>query len=77
MNQAKCVACGGDCHEGFLPERSGMGFSVTGWVEGHPTQTFFGSAKTEGLKRYPIQAYRCGKCGRLEFYANPSTADVL
>jgi uncharacterized protein DUF6487 len=70
MNEIlKCSNCGGEMEEGFVMDESLNTQSTAHWIAGKPIQGFFGSTRTKGKNQFPIQAYRCRQCGRLEWYA--------
>jgi hypothetical protein len=43
--------------------------TVSEWMEGEAVETFFGNLRTKGRRRRPIKAFRCTRCGFVEFYA--------
>ena len=58
--------------QGFVPDMGhGIAANVLSWHPGHPQKAFWGVTRTEIHEKIPIGAYRCRKCGFLEFYANP------
>lgn len=63
-----CLRCAGPMVEGYLLDGTDSGFRVGQWVEGPPQKTWLG-LKTKGRGKYPVVAYRCETCGRLELYA--------
>jgi hypothetical protein len=56
--------------EGFVPDvtHSG-GNAVATWVEGAPEKSFWTGVKLGKKSKYPIQTWRCSRCGFLESYA--------
>jgi hypothetical protein len=44
------------------------------WVAGTPQPSFWTGTWT-GDRRYPIQAFRCMRCGHLEFWAGEPTGE--
>ena len=67
----KCVKCGGEMQEGFIPDE-GLGKRyVLRWVLGKPQENIIGSAKVWFKEKHYVQAFRCAGCGYLELYAPP------
>jgi hypothetical protein len=54
--------------QGFIPDATDNTTKVTNWVEGQPQKRWYG-LKTRGLRKVPIESWRCGRCGYLENYA--------
>ncbi len=69
MPPPKCGKCGGDMHEGFLPDSVHGLRGVPIWVVGKPDLEGFGGARIEGKEAHSIRTFRCTKCGYLESYA--------
>ena len=71
MESINCTQCGESTAVGFVLETGhGNGRSATIWVEGMPEKSFWDfGIKLDGKEKFPITAYRCTKCGHLEFYA--------
>jgi hypothetical protein len=44
---------------------------VSQWVAGAPEPSFWAGVKTRGKERHHVAAFRCTRCGYLEFYAVP------
>jgi predicted nucleic-acid-binding Zn-ribbon protein len=63
-----CPKCGGAMTTGFLLD-VGQSQKATEWVEGEPKKSVWTGIKLSGLRRYPVNADRCNKCGFLELYA--------
>jgi hypothetical protein len=63
-----CAKCGGRMDQGFIPDATDNTTKVTNWVEGQPQKRWYG-LKTRGLRKLPIESWRCGRCGYLENYA--------
>jgi hypothetical protein len=42
------------------------------WVEGIPDQSLFGNLKLRDQRTFPVVAFRCERCGHLEFFAQPA-----
>lgn len=67
---AECLRCRGRMQVGFIPDRGdGLIGRIPDWVEGRAQTGWLGYAKTRGRARYPIQTWRCERCGWLESYA--------
>ncbi len=66
----QCPKCQGEMIQGFLPDQSPI-ILVSAWHEGHPKKSFWTGTKAPLAEGIPIGAFRCGKCGFLEFYADP------
>jgi hypothetical protein len=74
-DMTKCPKCGGGMRQGFVPDYSYQRTYVAGWQEGPPKQSIWtGSPKAPKDRGVPIGAFRCEKCGFLEFYADPKFA---
>jgi len=67
-----CIRCQGPLEAGFVADY-GHGHTMypSEWVSGTPTPSFLIGTR-RGDRRYPIRAFRCGRCGRLEFWAGES-----
>ena len=70
MSEIVCAKCGGGMQEGFTLAEAEGGRPVGKWIQGDPQVpwTRFG-VKIAERAQYPIQTYRCVKCGYLESYA--------
>jgi hypothetical protein len=55
--------------QGFTPDTKDHGSAVTFWVEGIAEKSFWGTLKTRGRRKLPVEVWRCGRCGFLESYA--------
>lgn len=82
MEIIKCTQCGGETSTGFLLETGHYNVrSVTIWVEGMPEKPSFwdwdNGLKLENRANLPVTAYRCIKCGHLEFYANRQKRQIV
>lgn len=69
MNDLNCSSCGNTLEKGSVatekPEDSAC------WVKGQPTETDTSRPGVQrGIKRLPIAALRCPRCGRLELYTS-------
>jgi len=62
--------CDGEMVQGFVPDYSPAAIFVSGWHEGKPKKSFWTVAKAPLDEGVPIGAFRCGKCGFLEFYTD-------
>jgi hypothetical protein len=55
---------------GFILEMTEAGRQVSSWVNGPPeTTTWSFGVKIKDKEQYPVQSFRCSKCGYLESYA--------
>ncbi len=72
--QKKCPKCAGNMVQGFVPDYSHQHARVLGWHDGQPKKSFWTGTKAPIDEGFPIGAFRCEKCGYLEFYANPNFA---
>ncbi len=72
--QTKCPKCGGKMVQGFVPDYTHQHALVEGWHEGQPKKSFWRHTKAPRNQGVPIGAFRCVKCGYLEFYADPKFA---
>ena len=66
---SKCVKCGGEMQEGFIPDEGYGKRFVLRWVAGKPVENIIGSAKVWFKEKHLIQSFRCVNCGYLELYA--------
>ena len=67
--QITCLRCGVAMDEGYLADGGyGATIEVATWVGGAPDVRWHG-VKTKGHDRIPLSAYRCAKCGFVEFRA--------
>ena len=70
-----CPACGGTMMKGFIFDRGHYEYKAQQvWVEGEPESSFWSGLKTSGRDARTVDAYRCGGCDRLEFFAKENTA---
>ena len=79
MNNEKmqCPKCKGEMVQGFVPDYTLGGALVIGWVAGHPKKSLWIKTKAPVGKLIgglPIGAFRCEKCGFLEFYSDAKFA---
>ena len=69
MRSNSCPKCQGAMTEGFVPDAGPYTRAVGSWVEGRPKASFWSGVTLRGRAQYPIQTWRCGRCGFLESYA--------
>jgi hypothetical protein len=70
-----CSKCNGPMTRGFVPDFFTHGATrVPGWQEGEPEKSFWCGTNADRSSIIPISAFRCDRCGFLEFYANPEFA---
>jgi hypothetical protein len=60
--------------QGFVPEYSHAAALVLGWHLGQPKKSFWRETKAPRAEGVPIGAFRCQKCGFLEFYSDAKFA---
>ena len=61
--------------QGFVMDHTHGGLLVSHWAPGVPHKSFWVGTKTpERALLVPIGTFRCGSCGFLESYADPSYA---
>ena len=60
--------------QGFVPDFSHAAIFVGTWHEGQPKKSFWTGTKRPSLGGLPIGAFRCQKCGFMEFYSDASFA---
>ena len=65
--QPKCSKCGSDMQEGFIVDKGYNCTTRPSWVAGKPQKSWLGT-EVDGKTQYPIQTFRCIKCGLLESY---------
>ena len=70
INDMQCPKCQGRMVQGFVPDQTHGGTLVAKWYEGQPEKSFWTSTKRPETEGVPIGAFRCQKCGFLEFYAH-------
>ena len=70
MSEPVCAKCGGAMEAGFIYKGGEGGRPALDWVEGRAEVpwTRFG-VKIAKRAQYPIEMFRCVKCGYLESYA--------
>ncbi len=67
-----CPKCNQLMEEGYIPDYGHGGIArQPQWVEGQVKPSFWHgtTSSLEKPQKHPIKAYRCAKCGLLEFYA--------
>lgn len=65
-----CPKCGaGSMTHGCLLDQSGAFETISHWVPGVPRGAGKLAPTTPQIRRLPVLAYRCEKCGFLELYA--------
>ena len=69
-----CPKCGGEMIQGFVPDFSHGAIFVGAWHAGQPKKSFWTKTKNPSPGGLPIGAFRCQKCGFLEFYSDESFA---
>ena len=66
----QCPKCKGDMIQGFVGDYSEGSLLVPGWHAGQPKKSFWGRTKARLSEGLPVGAFRCQKCGFLEFYSD-------
>jgi len=66
----QCPKCKGEMIQGFVGDQSDGNLYVAGWHAGQPKKSFWFGAKSGHSEALPIGAFRCQKCGFLEFYSD-------
>jgi len=57
--------------QGFVPDYYSHGATAVGsWHAGQPKKSFWSRTKVPAAEGLPIGAFRCEKCGFLEFYSD-------
>ncbi len=65
----KCLRCKAAMERGYLPDRGhGNATQVAEWVSDAPDKRWWG-LRTKGHEQIPLSAYRCERCGYVEFRA--------
>ena len=70
----QCPKCQGQMIQGFVPDYTEGATLVGGWHKGQPNKSFWTGTKAPLRDGMPIGAFRCQKCGFLEFYSDPKFA---
>ncbi len=66
----QCPKCNGQMVQGFVPDYSQSAALVAAWHLGQPQKSFWTKTKVSHSEGLPIGAFRCQRCGYLEFYAD-------
>ena len=74
MKESRCPKCQGEMVQGFIPDHTYGALLVGSWYEGQPKKSFWVKTKKPLTEGTPIGAFRCAKCGYLEFYSNAKFA---
>ncbi|MBV8880855.1 MAG: hypothetical protein JO332_12865 [Planctomycetaceae bacterium] len=81
MNETdkKCSKCSSPMIRGFLLDHTDGGIhrDQALWVEGRREKQTWAGTKLKGKDVREVDAYRCGQCGFLEFYANAQRSDFI
>ena len=72
--QMKCPKCKGEMAQGFVPDYSYGAVLVGRWHAGQPKKSFWTRTKARLDEGIPIGAFRCQRCGFLEFYSDANFA---
>jgi hypothetical protein len=76
----KCAKCNDEMVQGFIPDfhlptqNVPPQTRVSRWFEGPPKKSFWSGTDAQHSGGIPIGAFRCGRCGLLEFYASEGFA---
>lgn len=71
-NELKCLKCAADMKQGYVLEfGDGNVRSESKWIAGPPEKSFFSGVNVADREQYPIESFRCVRCGYLESYAIP------
>jgi hypothetical protein len=73
-DKLQCPKCKGEMVQGFVPDYTYGGILVEGWHAGQPKKSIWTRTKAPAAAGVPLGAFRCQKCGFLEFYADPKFA---
>ncbi len=66
----QCPKCKGEMIKGFVGDYSEGSVYVPGWHPGQPKKSFWSGTKAWRSEGIPVGAFRCQKCGFLEFYSD-------
>jgi hypothetical protein len=71
MSDAKseCPKCAGVMEQGFIPDHAYGVDLVAKWHRGSPKKAYWTGVNVPAVGGLPIAAFRCSKCGFLEFFA--------
>ena len=73
--EMQCPKCKGEMVQGFLPDYFHDARSlVVAWFAGPPKKSFWSKTKAPRGDGVPVGAFRCQKCGFLEFYSDAKFA---
>jgi predicted nucleic-acid-binding Zn-ribbon protein len=71
-NELKCLKCAADMKQGYVLEYGDANLRTeTMWIAGPPERSFFRGIIVTDREQYPIESFRCVRCGYLESYALP------
>lgn len=73
-NEMQCPKCKGELVQGFVADHSMAAALVASWHAGQPRKKLVGHTKARRSDGVPMGAFRCQKCGFVEFYADPKFA---
>ena len=72
-DQPLCPKCNAPMDRGHVPDATYGQVLQSSWAPGEPeTRRFLGGIKYHAAELIPLNAYRCGSCGFVEFYARPA-----
>ena len=74
MPTLHCPKCSANMESGFVLDETYGGVGQSNWTEGEPKKSFWTTTKARPAEGVPIGAFRCQKCGFLEFYADAKFA---
>jgi hypothetical protein len=70
----KCLRCGGEMEQGYIPDRVSGWYDPTKWFAGELVRGMLGGVKRAKSKPLVVRTYRCPQCGYLESYAEKPKA---
>lgn len=70
----KCPKCNDDMIQGFILDQGHSALYVGTWYEGQPEKSFWIKTRKPSTAGIPVGAFRCQRCGFLEFYADAKFA---
>lgn len=73
----KCVKCHSPMIRGFLLDVTDMRRDQALWVEGRRETAVWTGTKLKDKDVREVNAFRCGKCGYLEFYTGTQRHDFI
>jgi predicted nucleic-acid-binding Zn-ribbon protein len=69
FNEINCPKCQTRMQEGFVLDHGDYNIKIQPvWIEGAPEESFWSGLKTSGRNAFNVRAFRCSRCGYLEFY---------